>query len=449
MSLFGKNVAADAASTIIGVGTQLALLLFLAHRLPTAGYAAYILATATIAVGEMFSDFGARMWAIHYVATGGTLASLARPAFVLKALYTLIFAVLALMLHPISLSRWDVALIAMIAFFQPSSDIILWYFRGREELYKDAAYRLVWRIAATLAMFLLAIEGANLTALLLAWLLTSVARVLAEAYAVRTVLHASQVGTAKSAPAGRIQASNMIRATFPIGIAFVLMSIYQRTGVFALERVATHASVAAFGTALSIVGVSGFLAITIATALFPRLSRSVKNEDWQAATRVLDRGMFLVAFVFGLIALGSVAVAPWLFDIVVPRPLRYGATVMQVLAPGIYISSLSVLLKYCLNAKMLNVHDAIATATGILMFLLTMLVVRSRGPAEVAAVAWNVGETTMFLGRLCVLKLGGRVGLRVSVLLGAAYAVVIAACIGTALIVAPLHARWPIAMVGG
>jgi O-antigen/teichoic acid export membrane protein len=231
---------------------------------------------------------------------------------------------------------------------------------------------------------------------------------------------------------------------FPIGCAFVLMSLYQRVGVFVLNRIADAASVAVYGTAFSLVTVPGFFAVSVSSALLPRLSRSVHAGAFAETTAILDRGLLLIAALCAAVCVTGVVAAPWVFDLLLPARYYQGHLVMQILLPGLYVSSLSVLLKFCLNALSLNTFDAIASGLGIVVFVLIVVVPHWSVPSWGAAVAWNVGELSIFIARSAVLGRDARVGLSLVARLGALYPLLVLACYVLGHAADSVHAQFPL-----
>jgi len=409
--------------------------------LGTSDYAGFILANAAIAVGEMFSDFGTRIWAIRNHALGMGLRDGLRFIMVAKVGYTTLFGAALFVLMTGQLSVELRLLIALVAFVQPSTDPLLWLFQGREQLYLEALFTLVWRIAVSAAMYVVADMTHNLSLILTTWLLASLVRVAAE------LLWIWWRGFGRSDPAASSwhgSSPRLLRTSaevFPVGCAFVLMCLYQRVGIFALSHVTDVLSVALYGTAFSLVTVPGFVAMSVSSSLFPRLSRHVHSSDVRAATNTANQGLMVIAFIFAIISIGGVIAAPLVFGLLLPPRLYAGYIVTQILFPGLYISSLSVFLKYCMNALSLNVHDAGASALGIVLFLLVLTVPNWRVPVQGAALAWNIGESSIFVLRGAMIARDGRISMRRAVELGTLYFVLIAVAYGIAPIADSLNGR--------
>src|SRR5207302_11333844 len=143
-------------------------------------YGGYILASSLVAVGEMFSDFGTRMWAIRQTALGMDLREGIYPILVAKLVYTALFAAGVTLVVGHAVPPTTRCLIVAIAFLQPSTDPILWQFRGREQLYVDALITLVWRLGAAVLMLAAAWISRDLILTLAAWLAANMGRVALE-----------------------------------------------------------------------------------------------------------------------------------------------------------------------------------------------------------------------------------------------------------------------------
>lgn len=420
---------------------RLLLVIFLARVLPTGEYAGFILANAVVAVGEIVSDFGTRTWATRSYALGRGLKEGLGFILATKVCYTALFGVGVFLLGGARLSMGVRLLIVLVAFVQPSSDPLLWLFRGREKLYLEGLFTLYWRVGASVAMYLVARETRELFWILVAWLLTSLIRVTVELLWIRwRKIEAYPEGV----PLGTASLSKMLKLSgqiFPIGCALVLMALYQRVGIFALSRMTDATSLAIYGAAFQFVAVPGFLSVSVANALFPRLSRSVHAGDAAASTKTVSQGLAVIAILFGALSISGVIAAPWVFQLLMPKNLYAGHLVMQVLLPGLYISSLSEFLKACMNALSLNAHDAGVSALGILVFVLVLCVPHWRMPVIGAALAWNIGETLIFVLRGAVMARDGRIGTKRGLEFGALYLALIAATLVLAPVANGLHDR--------
>lgn len=424
MSRFKVNFLVDSAATSIGLLARLLLVIFLARILDTQTYAAYILANATVAVGEVFSDFGARTWATRVYALGAGLGENLRFILTLKGVLTSLFGLCILLVVMHRLSPALCLIITAIAFVQPSSDPILWLFRGREQLYLEALFTLFWRIGIAVAMYLVARATQSIALMLIAWFVISVCRIVAEIGWLSLHKRGAQRGK-EVAPGPLLKPLKLVTHILPLGVGLLLMCLYQRIGIFALSRLTDPVNVALYGTAFSFVAVPGFLSVSVSNALFPRLSRGVHSGDTRGTEKTTEQGMMIIAVIFGAISIVGVVLAPWIFKILLPARLYAGHVVMEILFPGLYISSISVFLKYCMNALSLNVHDASACALGIVVFLMVLIVPDWKVPVWGAAIAWNAGEVAIFVLRLSMIYLDGRLDIRRSVQLGLVYVILI------------------------
>lgn len=434
VSRFRINFLVDSGATTLGLLARLLLILFLARVLATEEYAGFILANAVIAVGEIVSDFGTRTWATRNYALGWGLNEGLRFIFATKACYTVLFGVGVYLLLGAQLSIGVCLLIVLVSLVQPSSDPVLWLFRGREKLYLEGLFTLYWRLGASVAMYVVARATQELFWILMAWLVTSLIRLATELLWIKWRKMEPRAAKNSDGSVSLPQMLKLSRQVFPIGCALVFMCLYQRVGIFALSRMTSATTLAIYGTAFQFVAVPGFLAVSVANALFPRLSRSVHAGDSATSKRTVSQGLAVIAILFGGISLLGAVVAPWVFQLVMPKSLYAGHLVMQVLLPGLYISSLSEFLKTCMNALSLNAHDAGASALGILVFVLVLCVPHWRLPEIGAALAWNIGEAAIFAQRAAIMARDGRIDVRRTMELGALYLAVIA----VTFVIAPL-----------
>ena len=430
MNLTRTNLVTNGCATIAGLLTQFAVILLLARTLPASVYAEYLLAAAAIAIGEMCSDFGARMWAAREYALGAPFKSTMVRSYQVKMFYSLLCGLGAGVLARPEHRLWQQALIVLISFTQPSTDPLLWCFRGRDRVYVEAIITLIWRIALASAICAAAIYLGPVIEILAVWLAVNVARLVLEHTFLESRLPPPDGSTSREYSA--ISFPELVAKVFPVGAAFVIMSVYQRVGVFLLAKISTSDSVATYGTAFTLVNVPGFLSVTISTVYFPMLARVADRADRVTVKQTFDRGIVLVGSLYALAAVVGVPCVPWFTTRLFPQHLEGIATITQLLLPGLYISTLNVYLKYCLNALGRNIIDAVASALGIAIFAIVVLVPEWDRAAQGAAIAWNIGELAIFVLRTVAIHRDGRIPVATAAMLGCGYPVLCALCYGLA-----------------
>ncbi|MDH4246215.1 MAG: MATE family efflux transporter [Deltaproteobacteria bacterium] len=397
---FFRNVFSNAGATALSSGAQLVLVASLSRLLDTPDFAVYIGVSALVGVGEMASDFGGRIWATQRFAVNAPPRSVLARSFALKLLFTSLLA-LGLAVFPFKLlAPLHVALAILIAATQASTDPLLWYLLGRERLDLEAGFMLASRLVTVAALSLAAWMGLPVQVLLLLWLGSNLLRMGVESLSppLRPIWSAAGQGARE---AGLV---SLMRLVFPIGAAFFAMTIYQRLGVLMLESQGKAEAVALFGAAFSLVAPVGFLATSITISSFTPLARALGNGDAPEALRIINRGMWLVLIVMTPVCLAGVLLAPWIIALVYPAKFAPAAVLMTLLNGGLLISSVNFMLKYVLNAVHRNWSDALSALGGVAAFALVFFSAPPPHRLEWTALGWAVGETTIFIIKLSVLK---------------------------------------------
>jgi len=389
---FRRNLVSNASSRAIGSVAQFVLILSLPHWMTVNVFASFLTAVAVVAIGEMASDFGSRIWAIKQFSASLSPKSVFLSALVAKGAFSSILAFIVLLLPFNLLSVEQVALILCIAVTQPSTDPLLWYLIGRERLDIEAGVQLVWRISNVLLITILAYEGVDLVGILFAWLSINITRI-------AVVWHLSFMNPIKKDCDGKDILSSglsVVQLAFPVGLAFLLMSMYQRLGVLLLGEITDVHSVAIYGVAFTLIASAGFVATSITLSSFPLLAKAVANGDWPKVNQIVERKLMLIMIVFLPACIIGAMVSPWVISFFYPKEYSGVTLVMLALLPGLYISSINFALKYFMNALDLNWIDAFSATIGILVFSIFLIIPSWERVAVMAGWAWGLGEVSIF-----------------------------------------------------
>lgn len=396
---FRRNVVSSASSTVIGSLAQLALVMILSRTLKGADYAGFLTAFALVAVGDMASDFGTRIWAMREFALRDEAQESFFVAVFSKLFYSAIVACIVVVVAPIVLilSLKNILLCVFIAFTQPATDPALWYFRGRERFDLEAIHVVVYRVIYALSLACLAYFGMPLTLLLIVWLTINVSRIIVELINV----HLRYVFQPAAHPLSWYieKVKKVLPVTVPIGAAFLMVTFYQRLGVLSLNALGDVRQVALYGTAFSLVGAAGFIAVSITNATFPALSRAIESKNIDRASSLIFKKFSLITVFFFPMALTGIVLSPLAIATLYGTDYRAAGFVMVLLMPGLYISSINFSAKYALNAINLNWHDLIATVISLVVFIVAFLVPLQIEKAQQAAIAWGLGECVGLVSR--------------------------------------------------
>ncbi|MGB9430438.1 MAG: oligosaccharide flippase family protein [Gammaproteobacteria bacterium] len=409
---FRRNVLFSAGSTTVGSLAQLALVMVLSRILRANDYAGFLTAVALVAVGDMASDFGTRIWAMREFALKGVSQDTFLVSLYSKLTSSVIVTVIILLLgpHALIISFPDILICIFIACTQPATDPALWYFRGRERLDLEALSVVLYRVAYALVLACLAYLGVPLTLLLIVWLGINVLRITAE-------LTSTPLRFVFSPGSNTLiwyfqQVKRVIPVTFPIGAAFLLVTFYQRLGVLSLNALRDTHQVALYGTAFSLVGAAGFIAVSITNATFPALSRAIEAKNMAAACDLIFKKFSLIALFFVPMTCLGILLSPLAIATLYGADYRDAGFVMVLLMPGLYISSVNFGAKYALNAINMNWQDAVATVISIVVFMAIFFIPLNIQKSEQAAVAWGIGECLGLLLRYSFMRLKGGLKIR-------------------------------------
>lgn len=405
---FYRNILSHAGATAIGSGVQLVLILALSRWLSIENFAGFIAATAVVGLGEMISDFGVRIWSTRQFAIRDNSEDVLGSALLAKAGFSILLLA-TILLFPVPILSPEQALLAvLIACIQPSTDPLLWYMRGKGRLDVEAAVTLSWRLANAALLGATAFFVGGLTWLLLGWLVSNAIRTWGEWN--MPLLGIIRQGHVFGMEGLRTRALSVARLSFPVGLAFVIMALYQRLGVFVLGKISTPEMVAHFGAAFTLVASAGFVATSITVSSFPTLAKAADAGEWGQVSNIVNQKLWLVMMVFLPACFVGMVVAPWVIAWLYPLAYAPAAVAMVSLLPGLYISSINFALKYVMNILHCNWLDVMSVIVGILIFIAFLLFYKEgKQLLAVAGLGWGIGEASIFLIKWAVLHRDERV----------------------------------------
>jgi len=408
-SRFVVNVLSNAGGNSLNSVLQLLLLLALGRLLGTGVWADWFAAGSIIAIGEVASDFGTRLWAVKRFAGNGDVALTFRYCVWHKLIFTLLTACVFGLLPLDTLSFSTLVLSVLVATTQPSSDPFLWYLRGIERLDVEAGVVLSSRVAIVAALVSTAMFPIELSALLAVWLTFNLVRLIWESrLSICTPLFANTSEATVTFPDVRKNVGDVL----PIGVSLVLTPMFTQCALLLVKVQGTDSQITEFGTAFRLSLACGFVGTSIVVSSFARLSRSLANEDEGAAQKIIGtKFRLLTAALAPICILGmllSVPVAEFVSRLTLKPDLAAAGQVMVLLMPGLYLSCINMGANFSLNAFGLNRQDVIAVllgfATLVLMFQgATAVPLPIRG-----ALCWTCGEFAALVCRLSILKAKGR-----------------------------------------
>lgn len=449
-SQFVVNVVSNAGGSSLNSILQLLLLLALGRLLENSVYAAYFTACSIIAIGEVASDFGTRLWAVRRFAGSGNARQTFLDCVSNKLLFSLL-AIAVLALLPINTLPFSALVLAvMVATTQPSSDPFLWYLRGKERLDIEAGLVLSCRIAIVAALIGAALFDIQLTTLLLAWLACNVIRMLAESrldicrplFAATGAKPLGAVGTLSGrvfrsgsredfrfASSSKLLTSsatpvisptglnfgnvwNNVVEVAPIGLSLLLAPMFTQSALLFVTIYGTDTSVTQFGAAFRLVLAAGFVGTSIVVSSFARLSKAIDGDDRQACRKIIRTKFLLLTAALVPICVGgmllSVPVASLVAELTQKPDLATAGGVMVWLMPGLYLSCVNMGAKFTLNAFGLNRQDVLAMLIGFLTLVVAFQLTSLLSLPIRAALCWTAGELAVLISRLTFLKFQNR-----------------------------------------
>jgi O-antigen/teichoic acid export membrane protein len=305
------------------------------------------------------------------------------------------------------LGTGQILLCVAIAATQASTDPLLWFLRGRERLDVEAIIVLIYRLLNAAFLCTVIFFTRSINWLLLGWLASNVVRMACESLLPQTRLLVQS--TYRKFIFDFIAIKKAITLSLPVGIAFLLIALYQRLGVFALGIRGDLYTVADYGVAFTLVAPAGFLATSITVSAFPRLVRAVEANDFAAASIFVRKKLMLISAIFVPCCLVGLLVSPIIIYLLYGARYQSAGILMVLMLSGLYISSITFALKYTLNCVHLNWWDAISVSVGIVVFLAITFSAPRGQQAQYAAAAWCIGEGVSFLVKSFALRRDGRI----------------------------------------
>lgn len=405
---YRKNVLSNAGANALGSIVQFVLVFLLVHWLPVHEFATYITIVAIVAVGEMLSDFGLRIWAQRHFAIQSEAASPFAIASATKIMFSLLFGTILIAYPWHGMDKWQVSIAVLIAITQPPSDPILWFLRGKERLDVEAAVLIGWRFFNAIAILLSVALGKGIDGILFTWLLVNILRLSVEA---SFNLISPLWRQARQTPLALGDIYEAARQVMPIGLSFVLLSLYHRLGVFLIGEYGTPTDVALFGAVFTLVASAGFIATSITVAGFSPLSRAIETNNLAEATVISYRKIRLISLVFFPSCLIGMFVGPGVIGLLYPANYFPAGEAIPLLLAALFLSTINLALKYILNALKYNWQDAASASFGIATFVAIYILPTWHSHPVGAAFAWCMAESVVFLLKLITLHRDKRLSL--------------------------------------
>lgn len=387
-----SNLRVKALSELIVKGGRLLLVIAAARLLGPEQFGLYAFAIAFAMILADGADFGLHLMLAREVARAPEARDLALGrAFRAKAILSL--AVLtaltgAALLYPRPAEVKVILILAGLTVMAQSwSDFWSHYFRGLQSLKEEAVVSAAQMALGTGIGIWVLLHGRGPRELFLALFSAGIA--------------ANLIAMALVARRGRIAHAttdeiwDTLRAAAPIGVSFLLATIYMRVDLVLLERLRSDAEVGSYGAAYRLFESFRFLPALFMAALFPAFSEYADRHRAELLA-LLRKGIRWMTLLSLLILGGLLVAAPFLLRLLYGD--RYGdaAPLLRLLAPSLLFLFPNYALTHLLVA--LGAQRAYAVIVAICVPLNIGLNLLAIGPfgAAGSAVVTCITEATIF-----------------------------------------------------
>lgn len=344
----GRNTAFRVVAQSLSALINVAGMLILGRHLSASGYGEYVAWYALAPLLASVADLGMGVGVTRAIARDpGSAPRVLGDALLVRALVALVvlLGVAGLAWPVLGAARTVlVVCVAAAALLDFGADAAVWVSRGRERLEVEAVLLLVSQLVWLAGIATAAALSAALPAFL---------GVAAVAFALRTGAGAAWLARQGVRPVfemawPRIAAA--VREGLPVAFALLLVVLYGRAGVFALQLGSTPAEVGCFNVAWMLAQPLGFLASSLAVALFPSVARAGADRAALAAPlRAANRYQWMLSLP---IAAGLSLVAPAVVPLFFPDRAGFAsaASALRVMALALPFVFLNLQSRYLLAA---------------------------------------------------------------------------------------------------
>lgn len=291
----GRNTAFRVAAQALSAVINVAAMMMLGGQLSAAGYGEYVFWYALVPVLASIADLGTGVVVTRAIArTPADARRLLGDALLVRAAVAMVtLAAIALLALPLlgAARALLVLCVAGAALLDFSQDAAVWASRATERLDVEAVLLLVSQ-CVWLGLIALALA---LHATLPALLATA-----AVAFALRTLAGGAWLarqGLLPSLRFDRARVAALVGEGWPVALSLLLVVLYGRAGVFALQAWSSASEVACFNVAYMLAQPFGFMASALAMAVFPSVARlsDAEGGTLQRTLRSANKYQWLVS----------------------------------------------------------------------------------------------------------------------------------------------------------
>jgi O-antigen/teichoic acid export membrane protein len=400
------NTAVKLASELIGRAAMFALVIVAARQLGEAGFGIYNYGLALGFVLAQLADLGLQIVIAREVAVRGQAArSLARTAFQLKAVLSLVVAALlgAIALTQSPTLRPALLLLGVMQVGQTFLEFAAYIYRGQQRLWAEA-WLLGGAKVATAVFGVIILWRGGTVGQLAAGSLLAVALVTTVGTA--SLRREGWLRNLATGPhEGWIAYQHLLREAAPLGIAIFLSIAYTRSAILLLQIRLGETAVAHYSAAARLVEPTQILPASLMAAVFPAISLAIARNPHQArrlgvqVSTLLGGCGLLLAAVFWLAAGWLI---PWLYgDAYAPA-----VPVLQLLGLTVVPAFINYSLTHYLIARQQQLYLGLFTAVMLSLHLVLSWVLIGRFGVIGPAISTLISEGFLLLA--CLLVLAGR-----------------------------------------
>lgn len=141
-----------------------------------------------------------------------------------------------------------------------------------------------------------------------------------------------------------------LKEALPLGGAIVVSIVYTRLPVFLLDALRGPGEVGVYGVAQKLTEPLAFFPAAVLAAVFPALSAALAQHDVTLARSLRRRTVGLLGAAGSVVAIGGLAIGPWLIDVLYHTEYIAAASVLQILALTTFLTFINYALTHFIVA---------------------------------------------------------------------------------------------------
>ena len=378
----------------IGRGLNFGLVYTAQRVLGPAAYGEFTYALAIGFVISTLADLGLNLIAAREIAREPAQAEhLSSLVFTLKLGLA---ALAAVCLVPIGLARpietrFAVFALGLAMIASIFIDFFGYVLRGLQRADLEAWLVLFMRVLTFISGLLALSAHGGLAALATAYLISVVVAVLLSVWWLRRRFVPLTLSHARAAQ------WRWLKEALPLGGAIVVSIVYTRLPIFLLDALRGPGEVGVYGVAQKLTEPLSFFPAAVLAAVFPALSAALAQHDIALTRSLRRRTVVVLSAAGGAVAVGGLAVGPWLIEVLYHAEYIAAASVLQILTLTTLLTFLNYALTHFIVALGQQRLNFIFNMIILLIYLALGAILIPRFGANGAALAVLVCESTLML----------------------------------------------------